>query len=484
MDKKHFIYNGPLIQNDDTFLQKWEQDVWAKSAAQAKTFLINRAKSQFGDVYFNIDLSQLKDITPGGASGGYKASRNKNCDKCGARLTDGGYCPRCDDGAEDLNDAYETHALREALNEYDKNFINKFVDQYVDYIDLNAADEIVLLPGADLPYLNVRQWENIFGTMDGEQLLCLLKYFSPEFFKEIFFLYYDQFFDVISDDGAGYAVRDAIKRDRRIRLTSGELLHFLGGSYPPADVGSIPLPLDGNTVKEYVLNRPLEVDSDECVDGYLGYDYVLCDYTDTSPLKLKFTNPDISYWIDDLAGLTFDAVSFARLYPWTFSDKDKAMTDYVTHWIHADHKGHSPELVMAWCIGEDEFTVNNNQMQMFVDSGYDLSIVALNAFNVSAANNANGDIVLHLDATNISIKQKPLYLPVFDCDTPNANFPLIEHLYLNDAFPIEESIELNNYSSEYNPDEIRMYIKHIHYKNNEITVEELLDAYHRRWEHA
>ena len=188
--------------------------------------------------------------------------------------------------------------------------------------------------------------------------------------------------------------------------------------------------------------------------------------------------------MDDHAGMDFDAIGSAMLYPWIFSDIDKTMDDYVNKWLPIDHKSNSPEEVMAWCIGKGEFTVSNAHMQLFVNAGYNLSTMALNAFNVSATNNSDGDIVLHLDTSNITVNQKPLYLPVFDVDTPNANFPLIEHLYLNDSLPMEESIELNNYTSKYDPDEIRMYIKHIHYKNKEITVEELLDAYHQRWEHA
>lgn len=33
----------------------------------------------------------------------------KKCPVCGARLTDGGFCPRCDDGAEDLDENVEKH---------------------------------------------------------------------------------------------------------------------------------------------------------------------------------------------------------------------------------------------------------------------------------------------------------------------------------------------------------------------------------------
>jgi hypothetical protein len=481
MDKKHFIYSGPLIQNDNTFLQRWEQDVWAKSAMQAKTFLINRAKSQFGDAYFNIDLSQLTDITPSAPSGVYRAPRKQKCAKCGTRLTDGGYCPRCDDGAEDLDDSCETHTLREAMFDDDDDFIDKFVGRYVDYIDLNTSDEIIELQGVNFPFPGVQEWEATFGSIDATQTLRLLKYFSPEFFKKTLFHYGDQFFDIILDEATGCDVRDAIVKNKRLRLTPDDLIYF--SEAERADVGNLPLPLDGATIKEYVLDRSLSVDLSCCYEGF-GYGYVLSDYTDIDPLKLKFKNPDISYWLDDHAGMDFDAIGSAMLYPWTFSDIDKAMDDYVNKWLPIDHKSNSPEEVMAWCIGKGEFTVSNAHMQLFVNAGYNLSTMALNAFNVSAANNSDGDIVLHLDASNITVNQKPLYLPVFDCDTPNANFPLIEHLYLNDSLPMEESIELNNYTSKYDPDEIRMYIKHIHYKNKEITVEELLDAYHRRWEHA
>lgn len=476
MDKKHFIYSGPLVQNDETFLQKWEQDVWAKSAMQAKTFLINRAKSQFGDSYFNIDLSQLKDITPNAPSDIYGVSRKQKCDKCGTRLTDGGYCPRCDDGAEDLND------LHEAMSGVDEDFIDKFVGLYVDYIDLNTSDEIIESPGVNFPFPTVQKWEADFGRIDAAHILCLLKYFSPEFFKKTLFHYYNPFFDIISDDDVGEDVRDAIVKNEQMRLTAADLARF--SDEERAAVGSLPLPLDGNTVKEYVLDRPLDMDLGACYEWGFGYGYVLNDYGGIYPLKLKFKNPDINYWLDDHAGMDFEAIGSAMLYPWTFSDIDKAMDDYVNHWMCVDHKNNSPEEVMAWCIGKGEFTVNNARMQLFVDAGYDLSTIALNAFNVSAANNMDGDKVLYLDASNITVNQKPLYLPVFDAHTPNVNFPLIEHLYLNDTLPMEESIELNNYTSKYDPDEIRMYIKHIHYKNKEITAEELLDAYHQRWEHA
>ena len=67
------------------------------------------------DFMLSLDPSRLEkgeempDVEPKQKEAGQPIVQVKKCPVCGARLTDGGFCPRCDDGAEDLDEKVEKH---------------------------------------------------------------------------------------------------------------------------------------------------------------------------------------------------------------------------------------------------------------------------------------------------------------------------------------------------------------------------------------
>lgn len=97
--KKLYTYTGPLIDNAETLFTNWTDSVWAKSPAQAKNYILYHVRQFLGQGYYDIDESRIKEISK---EKNLKAAISKYCDKCGAQLTDGGYCPKCDDGEDDV----------------------------------------------------------------------------------------------------------------------------------------------------------------------------------------------------------------------------------------------------------------------------------------------------------------------------------------------------------------------------------------------
>ena len=67
------------------------------------------------DFMLSLDPSRLKKgeevpgIEPEPLEVSQQVRQIQKCPVCGARLTDGGFCPRCDDGAEDLDEKIEKH---------------------------------------------------------------------------------------------------------------------------------------------------------------------------------------------------------------------------------------------------------------------------------------------------------------------------------------------------------------------------------------
>lgn len=125
-----------------TYLQHWEGETRAVTAERALVNLCKQVKDSYKLTKdFNLSLDQSK-LT------GYELAAEpvKKCPTCGARLTDGGFCPRCDDGAEDLDENVEKHdKLNPKLWDGDKlkpEVADKIIDLSNDFIKELATDDI------------------------------------------------------------------------------------------------------------------------------------------------------------------------------------------------------------------------------------------------------------------------------------------------------------------------------------------------------
>lgn len=113
-----YSYGGPLYRFAKLYSQYWEGETQAVSPEKALNNLTFKAKSQ---LHFNcganleLDPSYLlcddesfeDSVTPD--------HKIEYCDKCGTQLTDGGYCPKCDDGVEDAYEIDEGYPMPKKL---------------------------------------------------------------------------------------------------------------------------------------------------------------------------------------------------------------------------------------------------------------------------------------------------------------------------------------------------------------------------------
>lgn len=117
--KYKYRYAGPVFTFDDKIYQQWwEGETKAVTAGRALANLCKQFKDSrrlAKDFMLSLDLSRLEkgeevpDVESKQQVAGQPIVRIKKCPICGARLTDGGFCPRCDDGAEDLDENVEKH---------------------------------------------------------------------------------------------------------------------------------------------------------------------------------------------------------------------------------------------------------------------------------------------------------------------------------------------------------------------------------------
>ena len=102
---KHlYTYEGPIYRFNKVYKPKTYLETMAVSTAQAVNNLIFKAAKEIGydrsagaQVSINIDLINKEEEETGG-------KEVNRCEKCGTPLTDGGFCPKCDDGVEDLEE--------------------------------------------------------------------------------------------------------------------------------------------------------------------------------------------------------------------------------------------------------------------------------------------------------------------------------------------------------------------------------------------
>ena len=102
-----YMYKGPIYQFGKTVVWDWEGTTKAVSEKQA----LNNLRFQAG-AYLGLDVGSHRvkiELDPdclirtSDEEEGYfdEFAERDVCDKCGTPLTDGGYCPKCDDGEED-----------------------------------------------------------------------------------------------------------------------------------------------------------------------------------------------------------------------------------------------------------------------------------------------------------------------------------------------------------------------------------------------
>lgn len=124
-----YRYAGPVFTfNGKIYRQWWEGETKAVTAGRALANLCKQFKDGNGlakDFMLSLDPSRLEkgeeapDVERREIS--QPIAQIKKCPICGARLTDGGFCPRCDDGAEDLDENAEKHdKLNQKLWDGDK----------------------------------------------------------------------------------------------------------------------------------------------------------------------------------------------------------------------------------------------------------------------------------------------------------------------------------------------------------------------------
>ena len=112
-----YRYAGPVFTfNDKIYRQWWEGETKAVTAGRALANLCKQFKDGNGlakDFMLSLDPSRLEKGEEAPDAERREISQPtaqiKKCPICGARLTDGGFCPRCDDGADDLDENAEKH---------------------------------------------------------------------------------------------------------------------------------------------------------------------------------------------------------------------------------------------------------------------------------------------------------------------------------------------------------------------------------------
>ena len=115
-----YSYSGPVYRFNKLYSSFWAGETQASSPKQALNNLTYKAKKDF-----DFTVSSNLTLDPDYLSCDYEQmyldvpvdEKIKHCPNCGERLTDGGYCPRCDDGYEDVyaND----DSLDESIEKHD-----------------------------------------------------------------------------------------------------------------------------------------------------------------------------------------------------------------------------------------------------------------------------------------------------------------------------------------------------------------------------
>ena len=185
-NKYLYIYKGPVIRLNSTLASKWSSETYAESSSKALSNITYKAKKVFKlTPYAKLTLdpkclhkqeTTIMDLPD-------PKTAIKRCPNCGARLTDGGYCPICDDGTEDLDEDIEKHdTLNPLLFDGDelkpdvKEAIEKIADRFIDDLleeGIKFKLKDIVLVGSNVSYNYTKDSDlDIHLIADSSELDC------------------------------------------------------------------------------------------------------------------------------------------------------------------------------------------------------------------------------------------------------------------------------------------------------------------------
>lgn len=165
--KIKYFYKGPVYKFNKLYQDIWTGETYAVSDKQALNQLTFQFKESGGwnkNTAFTLDINYLsKNESQIILPDDYIPNITKRCEKCGTKLTDGGYCPVCDDGDEEaLNEDIEKHEeLNPLLFENDelkddvKEAIEKIAKEFVKELKADKIKfylEDIVLVGSNVSY--------------------------------------------------------------------------------------------------------------------------------------------------------------------------------------------------------------------------------------------------------------------------------------------------------------------------------------------
>ena len=110
-DKSVYSYRGPILRFGKIYVSGWVGETEAATDEKALSNLKHQAKADFNmPDDFKIDLDPSLLVCHGSFSDAQSAKR---CPDCGTLLSDGGYCPKCYDGEERLDEGVEQSKIDE-----------------------------------------------------------------------------------------------------------------------------------------------------------------------------------------------------------------------------------------------------------------------------------------------------------------------------------------------------------------------------------
>lgn len=185
-NKYLYTYKGPVIRFRNILDNKWSSETYAESPTKALSNITYKAKKAFKltpDMKLTLDPKCLHKQETTTLDLPDPKTTIKRCTKCGARLTDGGYCPQCDDGADDLDEDIEKHdtlnpllfdddELKPEVKKAIENIADRFIDDLLeDGIKFKLKD--IVLVGSNVSYNYTKDSDlDIHLIADSSELDC------------------------------------------------------------------------------------------------------------------------------------------------------------------------------------------------------------------------------------------------------------------------------------------------------------------------
>lgn len=139
--KYKYSYSGPTYRFNK-FYAYWTGETQAISSQKALSNLTFKAKKDFNwtpTANLSLDIDYLSQEEAAQTHSTITSTKTvpQYCDTCGTRLTDGGFCPKCDDGSEDyLEENIEKHdTLNPKLWDEDKTLKEEVIKKIHDIVD-------------------------------------------------------------------------------------------------------------------------------------------------------------------------------------------------------------------------------------------------------------------------------------------------------------------------------------------------------------